>query len=181
MHEILSKKIDPRNTGVIDLVSFLLFNRHNLLALCMDFHDRSNPAQLLYIMYSIIHQCTNMLHWYYMKEYIQKLIQKQDLTTEEAQIAIYKMFHWCHRCSNSSVLNSNENEGRNTRRDRRTCARYEKAANIINPKVNGTLIDTCGTGGDSTGDNQREHRAQAIVTAGGRSCGGKARQLFHNI
>jgi len=43
----------------------------------------------------------------------------------------------------------------------------KKAANIIDPKVKGTLIDTCGTGGDSTGTINVSTEPRFVASAAG--------------
>jgi len=100
-----------------------------------------------------------------MKEYIQKLIRKQDLTTEEAEIAISKIFTEATDAQISAFLTAMKMKGETPAEIAGLARGMKKAANIINPKVSGTLIDTCGTGGDSTGTINVSTGA-AIVTAG---------------
>jgi len=101
----------------------------------------------------------------FMKEYIQKLIQKQDLTTEEAEIAISKIFTDATDAQIAAFLTAMKMKGETPAEIAGLARGMKKAANIINPKVKGTLIDTCGTGGDSTGTINVSTGA-AIVTAG---------------
>lgn len=101
----------------------------------------------------------------FMKEYLQKLIQKQDLTTEEAEIAISKIFTDATDAQIAAFLTAMKMKGETPAEIAGLARGMKKAANIINPKVNGTLIDTCGTGGDSTGTINVSTCA-AIVTAG---------------
>ncbi|VVB90020.1 Anthranilate phosphoribosyltransferase [uncultured archaeon] len=86
-----------------------------------------------------------------MKEYIQKLIQKQSLTTEEAQLAISKIFTEATDAQIAAFLTALKLKGETPAEIAGLALGMKKAANIINPKVHGTLVDTCGTGGDSTG------------------------------
>jgi len=101
----------------------------------------------------------------FMKEYIQKLIQKQNLTTEEAEIAISKIFTDATDAQIAAFLTAMKMKGETPAEIAGLARGMKKAANIINPKVKGTLIDTCGTGGDSTGTINVSTGA-AIVTAG---------------
>jgi len=100
-----------------------------------------------------------------MKEYIQKLIQKQSLTTEEAQIAISKIFTEATDAQIAAFLTAMKMKGETPAEIAGLARGMKKAAHIINPRVNGTLIDTCGTGGDSSGTINVSTGA-AIVTAG---------------
>ncbi len=99
-----------------------------------------------------------------MKEYIQKLIQKQSLTTEEAQLAISKIFTEATDAQIAAFLTALKLKGETAAEIAGLALGMKKAANIINPKVPGTLVDTCGTGGDSTGTINVSTGA-AIVTA----------------
>src|SRR5660398_186427 len=87
----------------------------------------------------------------FMKEYIQKLIQKHDLSTEEAEIAISKIFKDASDAQIAAFLTAMKMKGETPAEIAGVARGMKKVANIINPRVNGTLIDTCGTGGDSTG------------------------------
>jgi len=100
-----------------------------------------------------------------MKDYIQKLIQKQHLTTEEAQLAISKIFTDATDVQIAAFLTAMKMKGETPPEIAGLAMGMKKAANIINPKVNGTLIDTCGTGGDSTGTINVSTGA-ALVAAG---------------
>ncbi len=99
-----------------------------------------------------------------MKEYLQKLIQKQSLTTEEAQLAISKIFTEATDAQIAAFLTALKLKGETPAEIAGLALGMKKAANMINPKVTGTLVDTCGTGGDSTGTINVSTGA-AIVTA----------------
>ena len=100
-----------------------------------------------------------------MKEYIQKLIQKQDLTSEEAQAAISKIFTEATDAQIAAFLTALKMKGESPTEIAGLAKGMKKAANLIKPRVNGTLVDTCGTGGDSTGTINVSTGA-AIVAAG---------------
>jgi anthranilate phosphoribosyltransferase len=102
-----------------------------------------------------------------MKEYILKLIQNQSLTTEEAGLAITKIFSEATDAQIAAFLTALKMKGETPAEIAGLALGMKKAANIISPKVSGTLIDTCGTGGDSTGTINVSTGA-AIVTA---ACG----------
>ena len=100
-----------------------------------------------------------------MKEYIQKLIQKQDLTSEEAQAAISKIFTEATDAQIAAFLTALKMKGESPAEIAGLAKGMKKAANLIKPRVSGTLVDTCGTGGDSTGTINVSTGA-AIVAAG---------------
>lgn len=102
-----------------------------------------------------------------MKDYINKLIQKQSLTTEEAQLAIYKIFTDATDVQIAAFLTAMKMKGETPAEIAGLALGMKKAANIINPKVNGTLIDTCGTGGDSTGTINVSTGAALVVAGAG--------------
>ncbi len=102
-----------------------------------------------------------------MKEYIQKLIQNQSLTADEAENAISKIFSEATDAQIAAFLTALKMKGETPDEIAGLARGMKKAANIINPKVAGTLVDTCGTGGDSTGTINVSTGA-AIVTA---ACG----------
>ena len=86
-----------------------------------------------------------------MKEYILKLTQKQSLTTEEAELAISSIFADATDAQIAAFLTALKIKGESPAEIAGLARGMKKAANTIKPKVNGTLVDTCGTGGDSTG------------------------------
>jgi len=101
----------------------------------------------------------------FMKEYINKLIQNRSLTTEEAQLAISRIFTDATDAQIAAFLTAMKMKGETPAEIAGLAMGMKKAANIINPGVSGTLIDTCGTGGDSTG-TINVSTASALVAAG---------------
>ncbi len=102
-----------------------------------------------------------------MKEYIQKLTQNQSLKAEEAESAISKIFTEATDAQIAAFLTALKMKGEMPDEIAGLARGMKKAANIINPRVRGILVDTCGTGGDSTGTINVSTGA-AIVAA---SCG----------
>jgi anthranilate phosphoribosyltransferase len=102
-----------------------------------------------------------------MKEYIQKLIQKQSLTTDEAEAAIAKIFTEATDAQIAAFLTALKMKGETPEEIAGLARGMKKAANIINPKVTGTLVDTCGTGGDSTGTINVSTGAAIVAAAAG--------------
>jgi len=102
-----------------------------------------------------------------MKEYIQKLIQNQSLTVEEAETAISRIFTDATDAQIAAFLTALKIKGETPAEIAGLARGMKKAARTINPRVQGTLVDTCGTGGDSTGTINVSTGA-AIVTA---ACG----------
>lgn len=102
-----------------------------------------------------------------MKEYLQKLIRNQNLTSEEAELAISRIFSEATDAQIAAFLTALKMKGETPTELAGLARGMKKAANMINPKVRGTLVDTCGTGGDSTGTINVSTGA-AIVTA---ACG----------
>jgi anthranilate phosphoribosyltransferase len=100
-----------------------------------------------------------------MKEYIQKLIQKQDLTSEEAEAAISKIFTEATDIQIATFLTALKMKGESPVEIAGLAKGMKRAANLIKPKISGMLVDTCGTGGDSTGTINISTGA-AIVAAG---------------
>ncbi len=86
-----------------------------------------------------------------MKEYIQKLIQNQDLTSAEAEMAISSIFTDATDAQIAAFLTALKLKGEKPEEIAGLARGMKKAANTIRPNVKGTLVDTCGTGGDSTG------------------------------
>ncbi len=103
----------------------------------------------------------------FMKEYIQKTTRNQHLTAEEAENAISKIFTEASDSQIAAFLTGMKIKGETPLEIAGLARGMKKAANIINPGVQGILVDTCGTGGDSTG-TINVSTAAAIVTA---SCG----------
>lgn len=102
-----------------------------------------------------------------MKEYIQKLIQKDSLTTDEAQLAITSIFTDATDAQIAAFLTAMKMKGETPAEIAGLALGMKKAANIINPKVGGNLIDTCGTGGDSTGTINVSTGAAIVASAAG--------------
>ncbi len=102
-----------------------------------------------------------------MKEYIQKLIQNQALTSDESEAAISRIFTEATDAQIAAFLTALKMKGETPAEIAGLARGMKKAANMIRPKVRGTLVDTCGTGGDSTGTINVSTGA-AIVAA---SCG----------
>jgi anthranilate phosphoribosyltransferase len=100
-----------------------------------------------------------------MKDYIQKLIQRKNLTSDEAELAIKSIFTDATDAQIAAFLTALKLKGETPDEIAGLARGMKKAANIINPKVKGTLVDTCGTGGDSTG-TINVSTAAALVTAG---------------
>lgn len=102
-----------------------------------------------------------------MKDYIQKLLQKQSLTTQEAQLAISRIFTDATDAQIAAFLTALKIKGETPAEIAGLALGMKKAANIINPRVSGTLIDTCGTGGDSKGTINVSTGAAIVVSAAG--------------
>lgn len=102
-----------------------------------------------------------------MKDYIQKLVQKQNLTKDEAQRAISKIFTDATDAQIAAFLTAMKMKGETPAEIAGLALGMKKAANIIHPQVKGTLIDTCGTGGDSTGTINVSTGAAIVVAAAG--------------
>ncbi len=102
-----------------------------------------------------------------MKEYLQKLIQRQSLTADEAKAAISRIFTDATDAQIAAFLTALKMKGETPGEIAGFVKGMKKAANIINPKVKGTLVDTCGTGGDSAGTINVSTGAAIVVAACG--------------
>ncbi len=102
-----------------------------------------------------------------MKDYIQKLVQNQSLTADEAETAISKIFTEANDAQIAAFLTALKMKGETPPEIAGLARGMKKAANIINPKVQGTLVDTCGTGGDSAGTINVSTGAAIIAAACG--------------
>jgi anthranilate phosphoribosyltransferase len=103
----------------------------------------------------------------FMKEYIQKLIENQSLTSEEAEIAISKIFTDATDAQIAAFLTALKLKGEIPAEIAGFARGMKKAANLIRPKVKGMLVDTCGTGGDSTGTINVSTGAAIVAAAAG--------------
>jgi anthranilate phosphoribosyltransferase len=102
-----------------------------------------------------------------MKEYIQKLIQRQSLTTDEAENAIAKIFTEATDAQIAAFLTALKMKGETPEEIAGLALGMKKAANMINPRVAGILVDTCGTGGDSTGTINVSTGAAIVAASAG--------------
>ncbi len=102
-----------------------------------------------------------------MKEYILKLIENKALTSDEAEIAISKIFTEATDAQIAAFLTALKLKGETPDEIAGLARGMKKAANLIRPKVKGTLVDTCGTGGDSTGTINVSTGAAIVAAAAG--------------
>ncbi|MBU4076783.1 MAG: anthranilate phosphoribosyltransferase [Euryarchaeota archaeon] len=102
-----------------------------------------------------------------MKEYILKLIENKALTSEEAEIAISKIFTEATDAQIAAFLTALKLKGETPDEIAGLARGMKKAANLIRPNVKGTLVDTCGTGGDSTGTINVSTGAAIVAAAAG--------------
>lgn len=99
-----------------------------------------------------------------MKEYIQKISSQQSLNEQEAEDAITRIFRDATDAQIGAFLIGLKTKGETPAEIAGFARGMKKAANTISPAVKGTLVDTCGTGGDATG-TINVSTASAIVTA----------------
>ncbi len=102
-----------------------------------------------------------------MKEYIIKLIENRDLTSDEAEIAISKIFTEATDAQIAAFLTALKLKGETPEEIAGLARGMKKAANLISPEVKGTLVDTCGTGGDSAGTINVSTGAAIVAAAAG--------------
>lgn len=102
-----------------------------------------------------------------MKEYILKLIENKSLTSEEAEIAISKIFTDATDAQIAAFLTALKLKGETPDEIAGLARGMKKAANMIMPNIKGTLVDTCGTGGDSTGTINVSTGAAIVAAAAG--------------
>lgn len=102
-----------------------------------------------------------------MKESILKLIENKSLTSEEAEIAISKIFTDATDAQIAAFLTALKLKGETPDEIAGLARGMKKAANMIRPDVKGTLVDTCGTGGDSTGTINVSTGAAIVAAAAG--------------
>ncbi|MFQ6055499.1 MAG: anthranilate phosphoribosyltransferase [Methanosarcinales archaeon] len=99
-----------------------------------------------------------------MKSYLQKISENQDLTMYEAEDAIVKIFKDATDAQIGGFLFGLKMKKESIEEIAGFAKGMKKVARSINPKVSGTLVDTCGTGGDGHG-TINVSTASAIVTA----------------
>jgi anthranilate phosphoribosyltransferase len=99
-----------------------------------------------------------------MKDYIKKVSEKQNLTITEAEDAITKIFTEATDAQIGGLLIALKMKGETTDEIAGFASGMKKAANTINPKAAGALVDIVGTGGDKR-NTINISTASAIVTA----------------
>ncbi len=85
-----------------------------------------------------------------MKEFIQKLVEGKDLTSEEAGLAMKAIMGGeAEEAQIASFLTALRMKGETAEEIASMVSVMRDFAEVINPKVLGRLVDTCGTGGDA--------------------------------
>ncbi|HNX39339.1 MAG TPA: anthranilate phosphoribosyltransferase [Methanothrix sp.] len=99
--------------------------------------------------------------------YLQKIVEGQDLTQEEAESLMGEIFNSATDAQIGSLLIALRIKGESVSEIAGFARRMRQSAIHIHPRVKGTLVDTCGTGGDAS-NTINVSTAAAIVSA---ACG----------
>ena len=103
-----------------------------------------------------------------MKNYIQELINGHDLTTEQAMDAMEMIMSGkATDAQIAAFLTALRMKGETPTEVASMATVMRKFAENINPKVNGTLVDTCGTGGDKLNTFNISTTAMFVVAGAG--------------
>ncbi len=96
--------------------------------------------------------------------YLQDIVDGRDLTVEEAESLLGEVFNGATDAQIGALLIALRMKGESVSEIAGFARKMRSSAVRISPKVKGTLVDTCGTGGDST-NTINVSTAAAIVTA----------------
>jgi len=99
--------------------------------------------------------------------YLQKIVEGRDLTQEEAESLMGEIFNSATDAQIGSLLIALRIKGESVSEIAGFARRMRQSAIHIHPRVKGTLVDTCGTGGDAS-NTINVSTAAAIVSA---ACG----------
>lgn len=99
--------------------------------------------------------------------YLQKIVEGHDLSTEEAESLMGEIFDRATDAQIGALLVAMRMKGESVPEIAGLARKMRSSAVRIHPHVAGTLVDTCGTGGDAS-NTINISTAAAIVTA---SCG----------
>ena len=99
--------------------------------------------------------------------YLQKIVDGRDLTLEEAEALMGEIFRSATDAQIGALLIALRMKGESVSEIAGFARKMRDSAVCIRPKVKGTLVDTCGTGGDSS-NTINVSTAAAIVSA---ACG----------
>lgn len=99
--------------------------------------------------------------------YLQKIVDGRDLSLEEAEALLGEVFNGSTDAQIGALLIALRMKGESISEIAGFARKMRASAVRISPKVKGTLVDTCGTGGDAT-NTINVSTAAAIVSA---SCG----------
>ena len=99
--------------------------------------------------------------------YLQKIMEGQDLSLEESEALMDEIFNKASDAMIGAVLVALRRKGESVSEIAGFARKMRESAIRIEPSVSGTLVDTCGTGGDGS-NTINVSTAAAIVTA---ACG----------
>lgn len=99
--------------------------------------------------------------------YLQKIVDGHDLNADEAEALLGEIFNGATDCQIGALLIALRMKGESVSEIAGLARRMRSSAVRIHPDVEGTLVDTCGTGGDAS-NTINVSTAAAIVAA---SCG----------
>ncbi len=99
-----------------------------------------------------------------MKTYIKKISERENLNIQEAEDAITKIFTEATDAQIAGLLVALKMKGETSEEIAGFAIGMKKVANMIEPEVQGTLVDVVGTGGDKH-NTINVSTASAIVTA----------------
>ena len=99
--------------------------------------------------------------------YLQQIVDGRDLSIDEAETLMGEIFNGFTDAQIGALLIALRMKGESASEIAGLAKKMKSSAVRINPRVQGTLVDTCGTGGDAS-NTINVSTAAAIVTA---SCG----------
>ncbi|MDD4093282.1 MAG: anthranilate phosphoribosyltransferase, partial [Methanothrix sp.] len=99
--------------------------------------------------------------------YLQKIVERRDLTLIEAEALMGEIFKSATDAQIGALLVALRMKGESVSEIAGFARKMRDSAVLIHPMVKGVLVDTCGTGGDAT-NTINVSTAAAIVSA---ACG----------
>ncbi|WP_135613171.1 anthranilate phosphoribosyltransferase [Methanococcoides sp. AM1] len=102
-----------------------------------------------------------------MKYYLQKLVDGYDLTMAEAEAAMEQIFESATDTQIGAFVMAMKMKGETSDEIAGFAKAMLKVANMISPDVQGTLVDTCGTGGDRHNTINISTTAAIVAAAAG--------------